>query len=856
VAQQRSRLTILAVLAVAGDRGIRREKLAALFWPESDEDRARNALRQALFALRRDLAMGELTLGTAELRLNREVLSADVTEFDTALDAGRYEDAAVLYQGDFLDGVHSSGSVELEHWISEQRARLSESYGRALEGAAGAAAERGDRQGAAEWWGRRAAHDPLSGRVARAYMDALAQAGERERALRHAEVHAALLRQELDVEVDPDVVAFVERLRRATGATDAPLLAERAFETPVALQAPPHAPDSAGVPGAGATADVGAAAAPSRHGGARGSWRRGTSVGVVLLLMAAVTIAWLLRPADPASARRVLVVPFDNRTGDSSLADLGLVVADWLSQTLQRTGFVEVVDPVSTLKASRGSDRPGDGEGMEAAVRLARGAGAGLVIWGDVRREGDSLAFHAAISDITSRTVLQSARVVYSPKTAPLQAGNTLTDAVAGALAAALDRRLASIVDVSSEPPRFDAYREFIRGLDAFQQDNERSIPYFETASRIDTAFAQPLIWLAFAHGNLGHPEAQDSIIGILYSRRTLIDPMSRHALDNLRAERMGDRAAEYEAARAAADISPGSPWSHNVGILLLGQLRPAEALRYFRQVDAEHGWAGSWFPYWKNLTASLHLLGRHADEYETASRAVALDPDEQSLVSLEVRASIARGDVRGALSRLDSLLVMPPTYNSPGTILYVAAQEMRVHGRGDLAESLTDRAVRWYGSTDAERYAGLGFRTIRELQAEYVRALYEAGRWERAREAFSGIAADADAPGMTGLSAAATRALLDVRTGTGQLAMRTLDAFDSLPDTDLDRNSRLTDMARVAAALGQTDRALRYLTAFLTCCTWENLPMDLHRDLEWWSLRDDARFRQFMNAGWINTGP
>ena len=38
------RLALLAVLAAAGHRGVSREKLTALFWPDSDEERARHSL--------------------------------------------------------------------------------------------------------------------------------------------------------------------------------------------------------------------------------------------------------------------------------------------------------------------------------------------------------------------------------------------------------------------------------------------------------------------------------------------------------------------------------------------------------------------------------------------------------------------------------------------------------------------------------------------------------------------------------------------------------------------------------------------------------------------------------------------
>ncbi|MFN2564352.1 MAG: winged helix-turn-helix domain-containing protein, partial [Gemmatimonadaceae bacterium] len=64
-ATQRRPLALLALLAAAGDRGISRERLLALLWPESNTEQARNALRQTLYALRRDLGAPELLLGTS-----------------------------------------------------------------------------------------------------------------------------------------------------------------------------------------------------------------------------------------------------------------------------------------------------------------------------------------------------------------------------------------------------------------------------------------------------------------------------------------------------------------------------------------------------------------------------------------------------------------------------------------------------------------------------------------------------------------------------------------------------------------------------------------------------------------------
>ena len=76
-ATQRRRLALLALLAVAGERGATRGKLAAYLWPESDTEGARHALRQLLSVIRRDLGDNELLIGSAEQRLNPDRISSD-----------------------------------------------------------------------------------------------------------------------------------------------------------------------------------------------------------------------------------------------------------------------------------------------------------------------------------------------------------------------------------------------------------------------------------------------------------------------------------------------------------------------------------------------------------------------------------------------------------------------------------------------------------------------------------------------------------------------------------------------------------------------------------------------------------
>src|SRR5437867_10837724 len=69
-ASQRKTLALLALLAASGRNGLSRDRVIAYLWPESDTERGRGLLRQACYALRRDLHAPELFLGAPELRLN------------------------------------------------------------------------------------------------------------------------------------------------------------------------------------------------------------------------------------------------------------------------------------------------------------------------------------------------------------------------------------------------------------------------------------------------------------------------------------------------------------------------------------------------------------------------------------------------------------------------------------------------------------------------------------------------------------------------------------------------------------------------------------------------------------------
>jgi DNA-binding SARP family transcriptional activator/TolB-like protein len=224
---QRRRLALLALLAAAGERGVSRERILALLWPESDLERARKSLAQAVYALRRELGDENLVAGTTDLRVGSDTFTSDLAEFRTALAEGRPEDAVALYDGPFLDGVYIDEAPEFERWADSERNILSHDYVAALEQLATRADRASEHRAAVGWWRRLANADPLNARVALGLMRALAAQGDRGGALQHYRVYETLLRQELDLTPDLELSRFADQLRsqqavRPTAVAPAP----------------------------------------------------------------------------------------------------------------------------------------------------------------------------------------------------------------------------------------------------------------------------------------------------------------------------------------------------------------------------------------------------------------------------------------------------------------------------------------------------------------------------------------------------------------------------------------------------------------------------------------------------------
>lgn len=118
------RFAVLLRVLLSGS--CRRDELAAMLWPDLDQDHARGALRQTLRYLRRAIGPDVIVnRGAEELALGTGAVWCDAVAFERAIGEGRASDAWELYHGNFLDTVYvCGGAPEFTEWIDAHRLRL------------------------------------------------------------------------------------------------------------------------------------------------------------------------------------------------------------------------------------------------------------------------------------------------------------------------------------------------------------------------------------------------------------------------------------------------------------------------------------------------------------------------------------------------------------------------------------------------------------------------------------------------------------------------------------------------------------------------------------------------------------
>ena len=208
---------LLSMLALDPGQVLPRGKIAALLWPDHDDEAARHALRQCLLDLRHVLA----TVSQDALRVEGDLIYlepstvvVDVARFERHVAQGTAEalqEAVALYRGDLLEGF-SIPEESFEDWLRAERERLRTLAVGAMKRLLGCHERENAPDAAVAVAVRLLALEPFDEAVHRALMRLYAASGRRSAALRQYEECVDLLGRELGAEPEAATRELYRRL--------------------------------------------------------------------------------------------------------------------------------------------------------------------------------------------------------------------------------------------------------------------------------------------------------------------------------------------------------------------------------------------------------------------------------------------------------------------------------------------------------------------------------------------------------------------------------------------------------------------------------------------------------------------
>jgi serine/threonine-protein kinase len=507
-AQQKRPLGLLAILGLGGRQGRSRERIETYLWPESSSTLARHALDQTVYAIRHALGSDFILSTGRELRLNPALVQIDVWQFEEAIRTRQWGAAVGHYRGPLLDGFHLADSRELESWMDTERARLRLEYQTAVEFLGNLSVDAGDHSQSVLWWRRLANSDPLSAGATKKLMLALAAAGDRAGAVKHARLYQELVRQELEIEPDSEIEDLASTLRHlAINPTVG--TATRARATDFVPSPPSDTPKEPGFVTSNGTTTPHIGAANPRT--SEKSERRGlvTAVGLALVLLTLASSSWYWydhkTPVTGAVVAErtpsLAVLPFEN-LGNADDAYFADGMTEEISSRLGTLSGLRLIGRQSA-KSYANTSKPAPQIGKELGVAYVL---TGTVRW-DRSRAGHNLVKVSSRLERASDGTQVWSEQYQSEMNGVFEIQGKVAERVAQALKVRLTEGQQKTLS-SSPTNNLEAYDYYLRGkdLEAGTRDPAeyyRAVALYQNAVALDPRFAKAYASLASAHLNV-----------------------------------------------------------------------------------------------------------------------------------------------------------------------------------------------------------------------------------------------------------------------------------------------------------------------------------------------------------------
>jgi tetratricopeptide (TPR) repeat protein/TolB-like protein len=537
------------------------------------------------------------------------------------------------------------------------------------------------------------------------------------------------------------------------------------------------------------------------HWGKRVGWVAGLAVVGALGVLGVRQLS--PPPAVIAQRERIAVIPVEAMAGDTGVAGLAGLAADWIRTELTRT-LGDAVEVVPALSMARALRYAGGGDSALEIDELARRVGAGTVIAPRVRVLGGRMHLDAEVTDVRSATLLFPVRPMSTARDSGEAAVPMFGERVVVQVGQHFSPRFRWWRGKTS-PPSLATFREVEAGLRAFAADDHReAVVRFGRALSLDSLYVEAMQHTWASYWILGMGQRDTLLLqraeAALTAAEALQDGLSAADRANLRWARawhFGNLEAEYRAAEEEYHLGGGARTPYAVGLSALRTNRPARAAEVMSAGDPAGTWEEYWPAYWHVYANALHAVDRLDDALTVLDRARARLPDDASFARSEMQLRAARGQATPLHELLDHMLGLHGLAAVPAAI--DAARESRIHGHSELADDLLHRVLDWLTSQPEDTRATAGYRDA------LGRVLYALGDWSEASRLFQVLVAerplDVDRLGRLGTALAR----LNERDAALQVAARLRDT-----DTPYLYGRHTRWQAQIRAALGDSVDAVR----------------------------------------------
>ena len=256
------------------------------------------------------------------------------------------------------------------------------------------------------------------------------------------------------------------------------------------------------------------------------TWLAGVLV-LLLLIIGSINNSRIFSSSsisDENRQKRITVLSFKNQTNSSDLASYGNMLSDWITRGLMETQEANVVNSANIKHLFSESQQDATFD-----RKFAEQSGIDLLLHGRYYLAESRLIVIAEITDVISGEVLRTFQLEGGPESSMALLEDVSEEIMSYWV-------VKEHVQFSQDPPKYEAYEEYLKGLSLYTINATEAIAHMDNAFMMDSSFFPPLFRAWALYSNLGEFEKALEMQNYLADKRHLFTKFERLHFDGIAA--------------------------------------------------------------------------------------------------------------------------------------------------------------------------------------------------------------------------------------------------------------------------------------------------------------------------------